>query len=53
VSILWPVLISWHGNPQIVDTRQWNNPGKMGKPLEKRLAQILLGAITRAMDSED
>ncbi|KAK0730844.1 hypothetical protein B0H67DRAFT_528030 [Lasiosphaeris hirsuta] len=39
-----------HGVRDIVDTRPWDHPREIGKPLQERLAQILLGAIDRSQD---
>ncbi|KAK4197803.1 hypothetical protein QBC40DRAFT_308773 [Triangularia verruculosa] len=41
-----------HNIRDIVDTRPWNRPTENDKSLKDRLKQILLGAISRAIDDE-
>ncbi|KAK0611978.1 hypothetical protein B0T14DRAFT_548929 [Immersiella caudata] len=41
-----------HGIRDMVDTRPWDSPREMGRPLRERIAQILLGAISSAKDRE-
>ncbi|KAK4171898.1 hypothetical protein QBC36DRAFT_382216 [Triangularia setosa] len=41
-----------HNIRDIVDTRPWNRPTENDKSLKDRLKQILLGAISRAVDDE-
>ncbi|KAK3363108.1 hypothetical protein B0T25DRAFT_526318 [Lasiosphaeria hispida] len=42
-----------HDVRDIVDTRPWDHPKEIDKPLQERLVQILLGAIDRSQDGND